>query len=101
MTYQTNREKIINWIEKGLIPKLVERDYDYNSIIAGICAETGSGKNIVEDVINSYVVMGKIARSNLIIATDKQLKEYNEKQEAFKKEANKIVENAIGLVNGD
>lgn len=91
MSYQTQREKVIEWIERGLIPKLPERDYYYTDIISGIAMDVGVTEKLVEEIIQSYIKLGKIKHENLLVATDDALKEYEKKKKEFEAEADKIV----------
>lgn len=98
MKYQTQREKIVEWIEKGLIPKLPERDYPYQEIVSAIAMELGTNEKTVEDVLNSYIKSNKIKHLNLLVATDEQLRDYMKKQQEHKQEVDKILD---PLVKGE
>lgn len=97
MVYQTTREKIQEWIEKGLIPKLVDKDYIYDDVISAVAIETGASEKLVEDVILTLIKAGKIKHLNLLVATDEQLIAYNKSKE----QAESDVKDAIsGVING-
>lgn len=92
MGYQTQKDKIIDWIEKGLIPKLPERNYPYDDIISAIALEIGTTEKMVEDVIKSYIKLGKIKHENWLVATDEQAKAHLEKQKEINKEMKEIID---------
>lgn len=97
MAYESKKEKISDWIEKGLIPKLPEKDFEYAEIVSGIAFELGVNEKSVEDVLQTFIRVGKIKHLNLLVATDEQQKAWNQKQEEIKAEADKLVDAVVGV----
>ena len=91
MTYQKQKERIIEWIEKGLIPNLIERSYPYDKTISAIAFEIGCTEKAVEEVIKSYIILGKLKQENLLVATDEQVIKHFKKTQEFKKEADNLI----------
>lgn len=101
MVYKTNREKVTKWIEQGLIPRLVEKEYEYQDIISGIAGEVGVTENIVEDVVKTLARAKKLKIEHRIVATDEQLIEHMKKQQELKAEADKMIDPIVENKEGE
>jgi len=90
MQYYSNKQKVKNLIEKVIIPALKTKDLDYEKTILAIMNETATSRNVVEDVLKSFIgdieeVRFLTLPKNKVISLIQELKE---KESIIEKEIN-------------
>lgn len=79
MAYKSQREKVIELIERYVIPGLGERDLEYYTLIDGISIQVGTTKGAVIEILNSYISSGKIKEVRVLTIPDSEVGNFIEK----------------------
>ena len=79
MAYKSQREKVIELIERYVIPGLGERDLEYYTLIDGIAIQVGTTKGAVIEILNNYISTGKIKEVRVLTIPDSEVGNFIEK----------------------
>lgn len=73
MEYKSKRVILKELIEKYVIPGINKKDLDYYELVKGLVAEAGASKDIVEDVLKSYISNGAVKEIRILTISDGQI----------------------------
>lgn len=94
--YESQEEKINNFLDNKIIPILKKKDLDHDKVIKAICLELGIKKEKVEQSISNLIELGKIKEIHILTIPNDQLdnwlKDFFEKEKEEKKEVKKVDE---------
>lgn len=72
--YQSNRDKVVNFLNKFVLdPSLFDQDLDYYKVLDEIIIETGSSRKLAEEILNSYIRLGKVSEFRFLVTSPKIL----------------------------
>lgn len=102
MGYQSIRAKIAKHLENRVLPYLKKQDLDYYKVIDGLSSDVGCSKNMIKDVLNSFIDSNKIKEIRVLTIPDEQIKDWLNglKQDTKQDEQNKEFLNSLDP-NGD
>lgn len=79
MGYQTQRQKISEFLEKKIIPFIKKRgDIDYYKLIEGMVNDLGVSKSMVEDCIKTYINNNTITEHRVLTISKEEVKHWLE-----------------------
>lgn len=92
-TYQTQDERIIEFIDQNILPALTQKDLDYKKVVQLISIELGMRKDKVEKALDNLIAIGKMSEIHILTIPDdkigdwlQDLKKYDEIKEEAPKE---------------
>lgn len=97
MSYQSQREKVILFLNGQILPLLKKKDINYNELIFIIKENTFVNDNIIDEVIRSYIKQGKFKEIHILTIPDKEIENWlieNKKEEEEMKKVEEIIKEA-------
>lgn len=78
-TYIPIKAKVSNFIEKYVLPAVTfQKDLDYDKVVDGIVESLKVNRNIVESVLNDFIVMNKLKKFSVLTIPDTKVNEFLE-----------------------
>jgi len=73
MKYLSKREQLKDIIEKIVIPAIKKKDVDYYKLLIELIDRIGVSKEIVEDVLKSFIISGKVKEIRVLTIPDEKI----------------------------
>jgi len=74
--YQSQDEKINNFLQNAILPALREKDLDYKKLVKTMCFDLGVKENRVIEALNNLIEMEKIKEIRILTINDDQIDDY-------------------------
>lgn len=96
MAYETQKEKVKNFIIEKIMPVLQNKDLDYYELINYIQEKTGQRQKLVEEVLLELKTSKVIKEHRILTIPDEKIQDWLDKVVSEDKKAQEVVDNLGG-----